>query len=219
MRETIIRINDDGIAVEECKNGITTFKSITPDSLLECINQSILRGRVTSGLLPRNCLSFAGGDNGECDVVIMHPEIRADISYYETEYKNFPFMRCVFGFHVSKDGRISGCRVGVIADERPRPTTPMFIYPFGNVNGFHLCIGSNTLPPAKSFHTMESLTYHLLSMPHNNHNFLTRNNKLGLEQRALIEFLKDKPPEVYYLDVLVPCASTLSDFIAGKCMQ
>jgi len=219
MSELIVRIKDDGIAVEECINGITSFKPITPESLLKCISLSVLRGSVSSGLLPRNCLSFTSSDNGERDVVIMHPENRADIKYFETEYKNFPIMRCVFGFHVSSEGRISNCRLGVIADERPRPTTPMFVYPFGNVNGFSLCIGNNPLPYVKSFHTMESLTYHLLSLPHNNHNFNTQNNKLGLEQRALLEFMKDKTPDMYYSDILIPCASTLGDFIEGRNMQ
>jgi len=219
MSELIIRIKEGNITVEECKNGITSFKPITPDSLLACINHSILRGSISSGLLPRNCLSFTSGDNGVREVVIMHPENRADIKYFETEYKNFPIMRCVFGFNVSNEGRISGCRLGVIADERPRPTTPMFVYPFGNVNGFSLCIGNNPLPHVKSFHTMESLTYHLLSLPHNNHNFTSQNNKLGFEQRALLEFMKGRPPEAYYSDVLIPCVSTLEDFIAGRHMQ
>jgi len=216
MSELIIRIKEGGITVEGCKNDVKSFKPITSDSLLACINRSILRGSISSGLLPRNCISFTGNDDGNREITLMHPESRADFSYYGTEYKNFPLMRCVFGFHVSGEGRISSCRLGVIADERPRPTTPMFIYPFGNVHEFSLCIGNNVLPQVKSFHTTESLTYHLLSLPHNNDNYSPLNNKLGLEQRELMEFMKDKPPEVYYSQVLVPCKSTLSDFIAGR---
>jgi hypothetical protein len=216
MSEIIVRIKEDGITIEECKNGITSFKPITPDSLLSCINRSVLLGSISSGLLPRNCISFTGYDNGSKEITLMHPDNRADLTYHSTEYKNFPLMRCVFGFHVSKEGKISGCRLGVIADERPRPTTPMFLYPFGNVSGFNLCIGNNPLPQVKSFHTMESLTYHLLSLPHNDHSFSHEKNKLGFGQRELMEFMKDKSPEVYYSQVLVPCKSTLSDFIAGK---
>lgn len=200
--------------VEENRNGVISFKSITAESLLNCINLSILRGEVNSGMLPRNCLSYTAYDNGARDVVIMHPENYADISYFGTVYKNLPWMRCVFGFYISKEGKVSNCRLGVIADERPRPTTPMFTYPFGNVSGVTLCIGNNPLPVVKSLHTMESLTYHLLSLPNNNHSFSPNNNKRGFEQRDLLEYMKDKTPDVYYKEILLPRKSTLGDFIA-----
>jgi len=220
MKETIIKIREDGnIILEELKDGVTSFKPISPDSLLKCLNQSIIRGSICSGLLPRNCLSFTGHDGGTREVVILHPENRTTIKYFGTEYKDFPIMRCVFGFNISSEGRVSNCRLGVIADERPRPTTPMFVYPFGNVNGFALCIGNNSLPQVKSLHTMESLTYLLLSLPNNNDNFSSYNNKLYFEQRELLEFMKDKAPEIYYSDILIPCESTLGDFIAGRCMR
>ena len=220
MKETIIRIKEDGsIILEKLKDGVTSFKPISPDSLLECLNMSIIRGAVGSGLLPRNCLSFTGHDGGTREVVILHPENRADINYFGTEYKDFPIMRCVFGFRISKEGKVSNCRLGVIADERPRPTTPMYVYPFGNVNGFNLCLGNNTLPEVKSLHTIESLTYLLLALPNNNDHFSMHKNKLGFEQRDLLAFMKDKPPETYYSDILIPCESTLGDFIAGKYMQ
>ena len=220
MKELIIRIKEgSSIVIEELKNGITTFKPITPDSLLDCLNRSILRGAVSSGLMPPNCLSFTEYDNKVREVVISHPKDRADINYYGTEYKDFPIMCCVFGFNISAEGRISNCRLGVLADEKPRPTTPMFVYPFGNVNGFNLCIGNNPLPKVKNLYTMGSLTYHLLSLPNNNDRFSPHNNKLGFEQRELLEFMKDKSPKTYYSDVLIPCASTLDDFIAGRHMQ
>ena len=220
MKETIIRIREDGsIVLEELKDGITSFKPISPDSLLGCLNRSILRGAISSGLLPRNCLSFTSHDGGVREVVILHAENRADINYFGTVYKDFPIMRCVFGFSISGEGRVSNCRLGVIADEKPRPTTPMFVYPYGNVSGFSLCIGNNPLPQVKSLHTMESLTYLLLSLPNNNDDFSTHKNKLGFQQRELLEFMKDKSPEVYYSDILVSCKSTLGDFIAGRGMQ
>jgi len=36
---------------------------------------------------------------------------------------------------------------------------------------------------------------------------------MGLEMRELLEFLKDKPPEYYYSDILIPSNMTLGDFI------
>ena len=38
--ELIIRIKDDGsVSVEECRGGVTSYKAIAPDSLLNCINK------------------------------------------------------------------------------------------------------------------------------------------------------------------------------------
>ncbi len=65
MSETLIRINDNGRVIVETENrGVKSFKQITPDSLAECINQSLLRGAVHTGLLPKNCISFSAYDNG-----------------------------------------------------------------------------------------------------------------------------------------------------------
>jgi hypothetical protein len=91
MTETILKINEDGrIMVENRESGIITFKQIDPDSLVDCINKSLLRGVVHTGLLPKNCLSVTVYDDGNRDVVILHSDNRADISYFNTEYKSFP---------------------------------------------------------------------------------------------------------------------------------
>jgi len=215
--ELIIRIKNDGsVSVEEYKNGIKSYKPITPDSLLDCINKSLLRGETSSGLLPPNCKSFKAHDNGEYDVTILHPEDKADISYVGTEYKDFPLPRLIFGFHISSEGRISQCRLGVVGNESNlKPTTPMFKYPFSNVSSnTRLCIGNNPLPRVQSLHTLGSLTYHILSMDNNNDHFRPSNNKLGLEMRDLMELLKDKQQSCYYEDILIPSGTTLGDFIA-----
>jgi hypothetical protein len=54
MNETVIRISEDGtIMVERAVAGVISVKRITPDSLMECINASLLRGATSSGLLPK----------------------------------------------------------------------------------------------------------------------------------------------------------------------
>jgi hypothetical protein len=214
--ELIIRIKSEGrVSVEECKDGVTSYKTIAPDSLLECISKSLLRGGVSSGLLPKNCLSFSTLDNGNRDVTILHPEDKADISYFGTQYKDFPLPRLIFGFRISDEGRISECRLGVVGNESNlKPTTPMFIYPFSNVSNTRLCIGNNPLPKVKSLHTLGSLTYHILSMDNNNDHFRPQNNKANLEMRDLLELLKNKKQSYYYEHVLVPGGTTLGDFIA-----
>jgi hypothetical protein len=213
--EINIRIDAGGIFVEEYKDGVKSHKPITPDSLLECLNKSMMRGGVGSGLLPKNCLSVNIRDNGERDVTILHPQDKADISYYGTKYTDFPLPHLVFGFHISDEGRISQCRLGVVGNESNlKPATPMFMYPFSNVSGTRLCIGNNPLPKVESLHTLGSLTYHILSMDNNNDFFRASNNKLNLEMRDLLELLKDKQQSYYYEKILVPSGETLGSFIA-----
>lgn len=216
MSEVVIRIRDDGtVAVEDNKDGIKGFKEINPDSLLECINKSLLRGVVCSGLLAKGCLSFAAHDNGSKNVVILHPESRASITYYGTPYPNFPLPRLVFGFSITRENRISQCRLGVVGNESHlKPTTLMFVYPFSNVSGTHLCVGNNVLPKCQSLHTLGSAPYYILSMDNNNDHFSPANNKQGLEMRDLLELLRDKTIEYYYSDILLPSRLTLGDFIA-----
>lgn len=213
--ELLIRIKEGGgITVEEYNNGVKSFKAIEPDSLLDCINKSILRGGVTSGMLPKNCISFSAHDNGDRFVTLLHPEEKADISYMGTMYKDFPLPRLIFGFHISSEGRISGCKLGVIDNKGSlKPTTPMFAYPFSNVSGTHICTGNNSLPKTESLHTLGSLTYHILSMDNNNDHFRPDNNKSGLEMRDLMELLKDKERDYYYEHILLPSGKTLGDFI------
>lgn len=215
MSETVIRINDDGrITVERDFGKVKSFKQIAPDTLMECINKSLLRGAVHSGLLPSNCLSFSAYDDGSRDVVLFHTERRADISYFGTEYKNFPLPKLVFGFRLTAEGRVASCKLGVVENrDRLKPDTKMYHYPLSNVNGFHLCTGNNTFPKCTSLHTLASLPFYIMSMPNNNDHFNHSLNKSGLEMRDLLEVLKDKEPEFYYSDVLIPSGAVLEDFI------
>jgi hypothetical protein len=215
VSDILIRIRDDGtVAIEDDRYGVKGFKEISPDSLLECINKSLLRGVVSSGLLPKGCLSFTAHDNGNKNVVILHPDSMADITYYGSQYPDFPLPKLVFGFQISSEGRISGCRLGVVGNESNlKPAAPMFVYPFSNVSGTHLCTGNNVLPKCKSLHTLGSVPYYILGMDNNNDHFTPSNNKPGLEMRDLLLRLMDKEPEYLYSDILVPSRQTLWDFI------
>lgn len=218
MSSVLIRIRDDGtVAIEEDNSGIKGFKEISPDSLLQCINQSLLRGAVSSGLLPKGCISYTAHDSGERNICMLHPESRADISYYGSPYPAFPLPKLVFGFSITKENRISQCRLGVVGNESNlKPATPMFVYPFSNVSGTHLCTGNNVLPKCNSLHTLGSVPYYILGMDNNNDYFQPSNNKLGLEMRDLLELLRDKPPEYYYSNILIPSRQTLGDFIKER---
>lgn len=218
MSEIVIRVNPvTGVmSVEEAVNGIVSRKNISAETLLECIRSSLQRDMISSGLLPPNIISVAMGENGCKDVCLWHPELRADISYHKTTYKDFPLPRLIFGFSVSAEGRISDCRMGVVKDERLKPTTPMYAYPFSNVHGFDLCIGNNPLPKCESLHTLTSVPYLLLEMPNNNDRYTPNRNKQGLEFRDLLEHLKDKDSAYYYSDILLPSKKTVQDFILNN---
>jgi len=215
MNETIIRIQDDGqIVVEENNKGILRVKHIEPYALVQCINSSMLRGKLSSGLLPKNCISFTAHDDGTRDICIVHTDDKADISYHNTMYTDFSLPRLVFGFTIGKEGRVQTCHMGIVADDLMlKPSSPMYIYPFSNVSGFRLCTGNNTMPKCESLHQLSGLPYFILSMPNNNDYFKPQNNKQRLEMRDLLEHLKDKPPAYYYKDILLPMHKTLQDFI------
>lgn len=215
MSETTIRISEDGkITVERDLKGVKSFKQIAPDTLIQCIDKSLLRGAVHSGLLPKNCISFSAYDDGNKEAVLLYPENRADISYFGTEYKGFPLPRLVFGFRLTAEGRVSSCKLGVVENtDNLKPDSKMYHYPLSNVNGFHLCTGNNALPKCTSLHTLSSLPYHIMSMPNNNDYFSNLHNKPNLEMRDLLELLKNKNPSFYYSDILIPNGAVLNDFI------
>ncbi len=211
-------IPEDGqILVESYANGTVKCKEVQEDAFLDCIKSSIQKDQVSSGFLPLNCLHVSIHADGSKSYCLWYPRLYADISYHETAYPQFPLPRLVFAFHVDTAGKVSECRMGVVADERLTMETMMFRYPFSNVSGPNgrLCIGRNTLPQYKTVHSLANLPTFLLALPNNNDSFNTLNNKLKLEYRDLLEHLKDKDPSYYYSDVLIPNEKTLKDFIGG----
>ena len=53
---------------------------------------------------------------------------------------------------------------------------------------------------------------YILSLPDNDDRFNSSHNKLNLGHRELMEHLRDKQPEYYYTDVLIPSGKTLKNF-------
>ena len=150
-RELVLRICPDehSIRVEDINDGVTSFKEIALETFYDCVRHSIRHEGVRSGFLSQNCFHVGVSENGERDFCLWHPYLRADISYFGTEYPDFPLPRLVFGFRVSQEGKVLDCRLGVVEDKPPVEDTAMFVYPFSNVGGFHLCTGNNVLPVYK----------------------------------------------------------------------
>ena len=215
-RELVLRICPDehSIRVEDINDGVTSFKEIALETFYDCVRHSIRHEGVRSGFLPQNCFHVGVSENGERDFCLWHPYLRADISYFGTEYPDFPLPRLVFGFRVSQEGKVLDCRLGVVEDKPPAEDSAMFVYPFSNVGGFHLCTGNNVLPVYKKTSALANLPGYLLQLPNNNDSFNPQNNKLHMPYRELLNHLKNKDPAYYYTDVLIPSRKTLKDFIA-----
>lgn len=218
--DTVIRISSERAEIvveQECK-GITARKTLTPKSFAKCILESRYdENEHFSGLLPENCLSVTLSAQGTW-YYIRYPELYADISYFGTEYESFPIPRLIFAFrHTPEDGKIIGARLCVVKDERLSVDTPTFLYPFSNVYAEgRICLGNNALPTYKDPTRIFTLANFILRMPNNNDMFRPSNNRLRLEYRELLEHLKDKQPEYYYTDILIPDGGTLKDFITGR---
>lgn len=217
--DILIRISpeQEKITIEEQAGAVSTRKEVTRDSLLQCFKNSLQTDKIGyhSGFLPLNCLAVWQGAEHK-KLVLWHPRLYADVAVYDTPYPNFPIPRMVFGFTVDQGGKVSRCRIGVVADEAPTPETIMFHYPFSNVSegeGGNLCAGSNEMPAYRKLHKAVNLPAFLLSIPNNMHNYFRTHNKLGLQYRDLMEHLKDKDPSYYYSDILIPNGHKLQDFI------
>ena len=132
-----IHINTDcgEVVVEQQKaGGVTTHKHITPQALCDCfLNSRYDDERHATGLLPEGCIATVI-ERKSVYYFIRYPELCADITYYDTEYRDFPLPRLVFGFqYMPQEGKVAGCLVCVVKDGRLTPDTLTYRYPFSNV--------------------------------------------------------------------------------------
>lgn len=207
------------VVVEQQKaGGVTTHKRITPQALCDCFLTSRYDDeRHATGLLPEGCIA-AVIEKKYIYYFIRYPELYADITYYDTEYRDFPLPRLVFGFqYMPREGKVAGCRVCVVKDERLTPDTLTYRYPFSNVHGDNrICTGNNALPIYRDPARLHTLAGYLLRLPNNNDLYSRDNNRLHAEYRDLLEQMKGKTPSHYYTDVLVPDGKTLKDFLDAR---
>lgn len=219
-RDIILRISPirKNLMVEEMKpGGAVAYKEISPLELYFAINSSYTsKDFLNSGFLPENCLHVSM-NSAERHFVIWNPELRADITYKDTKYTNFPLPRLVFGIRMLSDGKVAECSIGVVADEAPSPKTHMFHYPFSNVyEDGKVCSGNNVLPRYRKLQALKYFPRYLLELPDNDDMYNPAKNKLGLGHRELLEQLKDKDPAYYYSDILIPSGELLADFICRR---
>lgn len=199
--------------------GIVTTKNIGYTTLRQCIiDSSESFGSVSSGILPPYVICYEyyyHGDNQEIVYVIEYNEPFEDITYHETLYEHFPLPRLIFSFRMNRKHKVKSVKVGVVPLEPITEETPMFYYPFSNIQGeyFKMCIGQNLLH-VKKITNLPNLAQFLLRCPNNDDFYKNERNKPELEQRDLMELLKDKDKQYYYDHILIPIPYiTVKDFL------
>ena len=210
-----IHISDSAeIFVEERKNGIKSCKCISLNDLLVCIKSSLKEIKPTyNAVLPKNALFYSCcPETGSFSAAMEYPYNKADITYMNTEYRDFPLPKLVFGFKVAGK-KIKKVYLGITGNGILRESSLMYTYPFSNVSSdFVLCTGGNALPEIKSPYSLSNMPDYILSLPDNDDYYNIRHNRLELGHRELMEHLADKSPEYYYSDVLIPSGKMLADF-------
>ena len=210
-----IHISDSAeIFVEERKNGIKSCKCISLNDLLVCIKSSIREIKpIYRAVLPKNALFYSCcPETGSFSAAMEYPYNKADITYMNTEYRDFPLPKLVFGFKVAGK-KIKKVYLGITGNGILRESSLMYTYPFSNVSkDFVLCTGGNALPEIKSPYSLSNMPDYILSLPDNDDYYNIRHNRLELGHRELMEHLADKSPEHYYSDILIPSGKTLADF-------
>lgn len=104
-----IHISDDAeITVDERKNGVKKVKNISLNDLLICIKSCIKEIKpVYRAVLPKNAMFYScSPETGDFSAVTEYPYSKADITYMDTVYRDFPLPKLVFGFKVSGTGKI-----------------------------------------------------------------------------------------------------------------
>ena len=200
------------------KNGVVSTKNISPHSLPECIRKSQYDDlEYSSGLLPEGCISVKMSKQ-HTTFFIRYPELYADFTYQGTQYLHFPIPRLVFALqYMPAVGKVGGCGLCVVKDEKLTMDTSLFWYPFSNVgDSGHICTGNNVLPVIQDSSKLHALAGYILRLPNNNDHYKAAHNRLDMEFRDLLEHMKDKDPAYYYSDILVENHQTLKDFLKGR---
>lgn len=207
-------INEDlNLVVDDFRGKTVKHKVISLDTFCKILKRTVKMRDIKTGVLPDRCISFRENDSGEKFVVMELGKECVDITYESTKYENFPVPRILFGFRINKEGRIDEVQVTVADTGTLRDDTVLYRYPFSNVSGFNMCIGSNTMPKIKQMRQLNGIPYYILSMPDNNDRYSPQRTKLNMEYRTMLEYLKDKDAGFYYEQVLIKNGKTLKDFI------
>lgn len=216
VREAVLYLNPLKTVVKTeliREDGTRLVKHIPSDALASELQAHVHLAPVRSGLLPPGCIALTAFQDG-WDITLDCGLDHCTVWYHNTEFPDFPLPRILLRCQVKGD-RISGFALGIADTGIITLDTQMYRCPFPNVNGFHLCTGSNQFTGYDTLWKLRSLPSRVISLPFGDDYYKPDCTKLDLSARDLFEHLKDKTPAYYYSDVLIPMGKTVTDFIGG----
>ena len=207
-------VNDElNLVIDDCRGEKVRHKVISLNTFCKLIDKTVEIKDIQTGVLPDRCVSYRESQHGTKYITLEMGSSYADITYEKTKYEHFPVPRLLYGFNLDKENKITKVSVAVADRGTLRDDTKLYKYPFSNVSGFNMCIGSNAMPKIKQLRQLSSIPYYIFAMPDNNDRYTPDRTKLEMEYRTMLEFLKDKDVDFYYENVLIPSGKTLKDFI------
>lgn len=210
-------VNDElNVEVDYTAGRRNKHKVIDMNTFCDILNKASEMTECKTGVLPDGCIAYRETNTLRRFVALELKARRMNLVYERTGYTDFPIPRLIYGFWLDRYGKVEAVKVTVADMGILKEDTRLYKYPFSNVMDFSMCIGSNTLPPVKYLWQLENMPYYIFTMPDNNDYYKPQNTRLNMEYRTMLEFLKEKEPDFYYSDVLIPNGQTLQDFINQK---
>ena len=107
LEEVVIHLREDlSILLEIKEKGTIRTKMISVETLMDCLKGSVSGFTFSTGILPQNFVSVSvNTGKKQRYVVVEFQDERADITYRQTEFKDFPLPRLLFGFCLEESGR------------------------------------------------------------------------------------------------------------------
>ena len=207
-------VNDElRLVIDDCRGETVRHKVISLNTFCKLIDKTSEVKDIQTGVLPERCISYRESQKGTKYITLEMGSSYADVTYEKTKYEHFPVPRLLYGFKLDRENKITEVSVAVADRGVLRDDTKLYKYPFSNVSGFNMCIGSNAMPKIKQLRQLSGIPYYIFAMPDNNDRYTPSRTKLEMEYRTMLEFLKDKDTDFYYENVLIPSGKTLKDFI------
>ena len=182
-------------------------------TFFDCIKNSVRHEGIRSGLLPLNCFHIKISDDGTRDFCLWHPYLRADISYFGTEYPDFPLPRLVFGFQVSPEGKVKGVAGWALSRTKYPMKIPPCTYILFRTWAASICVPGITISRFTKRPAPSGIFQPICCSCKQQRQFQRNQQQTAYALPELLNHLRDKDPAYYYTDVLIPNGKTLKEFI------
>lgn len=197
--------------VKENEHGVTIGEYLMPLSeIINCLTQSVDQGVVVeTPILPRGCIKLQTSPLGHIAYLDI-PKQQWLISYNDQSVR-VGFPRMIFKYDVFKDELRSMHIVAVPEKGRIKGDTPLYHFPYTNVDKEHakVCMGTNEMPSIKNLTQLETVHDLFFSAPFGDDYgcMLTE----GQNFRTILPLVQDKP---FSDDWLIPIGKTFNEFFS-----